>query len=129
MGANIGHQVKQKKGKGILTVAIAANICVLGVFKYTNFFIETANYLGTRFEPFEIVLPLGISFFTFTQITFLVDAYLGIAKEYQLVDYILFVTWFPHLIAGPILHHKQMMPNLQDRRPRRLGAQSQNMLC
>jgi len=61
-------------------------------------------------DTLDIVLPLGISFFTFTQITFLLDAYRGIAKEYKLVDYILFITWFPHLIAGPILHHKQMMP-------------------
>ncbi|MDN5053335.1 MBOAT family O-acyltransferase, partial [Aliarcobacter butzleri] len=57
-----------------------------------------------------IILPLGISFFTFTQIAFLVDAYRREAKEYSLVNYMLFVTYFPHLLAGPILHHKEMMP-------------------
>lgn len=63
----------------------------------------------------HIVLPLGISFFTFTQIAFLVDAYRGEVKEYDLTRYMLFVTYFPHLLAGPILHHKEMMPQFASR--------------
>ena len=65
---------------------------------------------GRISRPLDIVLPLGISFFTFTQIAFLVDAYHGKVTEYRFVHYVLFVTYFPHLIAGPVLHHKEMMP-------------------
>ena len=63
----------------------------------------------------HIILPLGISFFTFTQIAFLVDAYKGKVKEYDLLNYMLFVTYFPHLLAGPILHHSEMMPQFVSR--------------
>ena len=65
---------------------------------------------GSNIPLPHIILPLGISFFTFTQIAFLVDAYRQEAKEYSLINYMLFVTYFPHLLAGPILHHKEMMP-------------------
>ena len=68
------------------------------------------------------MLPLGISFFTFTQIAFLVDAWRGEAGEYDPVHYALFVTYFPHLIAGPILHHKEMMPQFKALLPARLTA-------
>jgi alginate O-acetyltransferase complex protein AlgI len=61
-----------------------------------------------------IALPLGISFFTFTQIAFLVDALPGEAREFRLIHYALFVTYFPHLIAGPVLHHREMMPQFAD---------------
>jgi D-alanyl-lipoteichoic acid acyltransferase DltB (MBOAT superfamily) len=63
----------------------------------------------------HIILPIGISFFTFTQIAFLVDSYKGEVKEYSLLHYILFVTYFPHLLAGPILHHKEMMPQFSNK--------------
>jgi D-alanyl-lipoteichoic acid acyltransferase DltB (MBOAT superfamily) len=87
---------------------------VLGYFKYANFFLDNANALfGTGLSLGEIILPLGISFFTFTQIAFLVDAWQGKAEEYSLTHYALFVTYFPHLIAGPILHHREMMPQFQ----------------
>jgi D-alanyl-lipoteichoic acid acyltransferase DltB (MBOAT superfamily) len=65
---------------------------------------------GSEFTPLHLLLPLGISFFTFTQIAYLVDSYKGETKEYDLLNYGLFVTFFPHLLAGPILHHKEMMP-------------------
>lgn len=97
--------------KWILGLGIAADLCLLGYFKYANFFVENANAalsLGWQIEP--VILPLGISFFTFTQIAFLVDAYRGEVKEANFVHYGLFVTYFPHLIAGPVLHHKEMMP-------------------
>jgi D-alanyl-lipoteichoic acid acyltransferase DltB (MBOAT superfamily) len=97
--------------RGFLVVGLAMNLMLLGFFKYTNFFISNLNEttgLGL-FNP-QIVLPLGISFFTFTQIAYLVDVSRGEAKEYNFLNYVLFVTFFPHLIAGPIIHHKEMMP-------------------
>jgi len=109
-GRLISRSAYSPRTKAYLAVAIASNLLLLGYFKYANFFIETANHFGARVNLMNIVLPLGISFFTFTQVAFLVDAYRGISKEYNFMDYLLFVTWFPHLIAGPVLHHKQMMP-------------------
>jgi len=97
--------------KSIFITGLVGNLVLLGVFKYTDFMIGNLNALaGTRFELLKIVLPLGISFFTITQIAFLVDCYEGLVKERKLLNYSLFVTFFPHLLAGPILHHKEMMP-------------------
>ncbi|MCO7538110.1 MULTISPECIES: MBOAT family O-acyltransferase [Pseudomonas] len=96
--------------KLLLVMSISINIALLGYFKYANFLLDNVNLaLGSDYNLAEIVLPLGISFYTFTQIAFLVDSYRGEAKEYDFVNYALFVTFFPHLIAGPILHHKEMM--------------------
>ena len=98
----------------ILFTGLAANILLLCWFKYMDFFIGTANGLmGTQLPFLKIVLPLGISFFTITQIAFLVDAYEGLVEERNLLNYALFVTFFPHLLAGPILHHKEMMPQFE----------------
>ncbi|MCQ8179889.1 MBOAT family protein [Methylomonas sp. SURF-1] len=95
----------------IFALAVSANLGVLGYYKYANFFLENLNAaLGTGYAHAEIILPLGISFFTFTQIAFLVDAYRGEVREYNFLHYALFVTYFPHLIAGPVLHHREMMP-------------------
>ena len=100
-----------RSAKRLLVFAITVNLAVLGYYKYANFFLDNANaLLGTQVSLGGIILPLGISFFTFTQIAFLVDAYRGKAEEYSLTHYALFVTYFPHLIAGPILHHREMMP-------------------
>lgn len=94
-----------------LIIAIATNLFLLGYFKYANFFAENFSHLtGSVFSASEILLPLGISFFTFTQIAFLVDSYQGKVREPNFIHYTLFVTYFPHLIAGPILHHKEIMP-------------------
>jgi D-alanyl-lipoteichoic acid acyltransferase DltB (MBOAT superfamily) len=98
-----------------LTVAVATDLGVLGYFKYVNFFIDTANgALGMNWPALGVILPLGISFFTFTQIAFLVDTARSEVKEVNFIHYALFVTYFPHLIAGPILHHKEMMPQFAD---------------
>ena len=95
----------------ILLFAIAGDLAALGYYKYVNFFIGVAGDLtGLHFAAVNVILPLGISFFTFTQIAFLVDTAQGKAREFNFINYVLFVTYFPHLIAGPILHHKQMMP-------------------
>lgn len=95
----------------ILTAGVMANLCLLGYYKYVNFFVSNFSaLLNGGWHIDSIILPLGISFFTFTQIAFLVDAYRGEVKESNFIHYGLFVTYFPHLIAGPVLHHKEMMP-------------------
>ena len=107
--AGVRHDAPGKKH--LLIVAIAANLLLLAYYKYANFFVVSVNGIaGTQWSMGEIILPLGISFFTFTQLAFLVDTYQGKVKEYNFLHYILFVTYFPHLIAGPVLHHKEMMP-------------------
>lgn len=99
------------RARALLIFAISANLLLLGYYKYANFFVSTLAYLDVAQAQFaQVILPLGISFFTFTQVAFLVDAYHGRVKEYDPVHYTLFVTYFPHLIAGPVLHHKEMMP-------------------
>lgn len=100
----------------LLVFGVGVNLLLLGYYKYTNFFLDAAGMaLGTDWHPRRILLPLGISFFTFTQIAFLVDAWRGLVREFNLIHYGLFVTYFPHLIAGPVLHHGEMMPQF-DRR-------------
>jgi D-alanyl-lipoteichoic acid acyltransferase DltB (MBOAT superfamily) len=97
--------------KAFLICGIAGNLILLGYFKYVDFFINNANHIfDTNIRLLNIIIPLGISFFTFTQIAYLVDAYNSDVKEYNFVNYSLFVTYFPHLLAGPIIHHKEMMP-------------------
>lgn len=106
-----GHLLIQKKNKITLACGICFNLAFLGYFKYTDFVIQNINtLLNTNIPLQNIVLPLGISFFTFTQTAYLVDVYRGETKEYSKSDYLLFVTIFPHLIAGPILYHKDMIP-------------------
>ncbi len=94
-----------------LLLGVVVNLGLLSYFKYANFFIDNLNAaLGLHWQLAGIVLPIGISFYSFTQIAFLVDAWRGLVHEVRPVHYGLFVTYFPHLIAGPILHHAQMMP-------------------
>ncbi|PRM99031.1 MBOAT family O-acyltransferase [Aliarcobacter cryaerophilus] len=107
----VNHEKIKVNSKTILIFGILFNVGLLGYFKYTDFLLDNFNGIfGSNIPLPHIILPLGISFFTFTQIAFLVDAYKKEAKEYSLVNYMLFVTYFPHLLAGPILHHKEMMP-------------------
>ncbi|CAM2929209.1 MBOAT family O-acyltransferase [Paenibacillus sediminis] len=97
--------------KAILAASITINLLLLGYYKYADFLITNVNRLLPHDIPLlHVLLPLGISFFTFTQIAFLVDSYKGKAAEYSPINYTLFVTFYPHLIAGPILHHAEMMP-------------------
>src|SRR5688572_12461679 len=97
----------------ILGLAVAVNIALLGYFKYAGFVGTNLDALfGSGFQFEHVVLPLGISFYTFTQIAYLVDMYRDPAR-YRPVPYALFVTYFPHLIAGPILHHREMMPQFE----------------
>ena len=103
-------------GKLLLTAAVTANLALLGYFKYAGFLAGiTKSLTGWPTTVPEIILPLAISFFTFLQIAYLVDAYRGETEEYHFTDYLLFVTFFPHLIAGPLIHHREMMPQFRKR--------------
>lgn len=109
----VGKQLEANNGhKGWLAFGIVINVLLLGYFKYTDFFLNTLNDVtGTNFFDLpHIILPLGISFFTFTQTAYLMDAYRGEAKNQSFATYCEFVTIFPHLIAGPIINHKEMIP-------------------
>src|ERR1700761_4018836 len=96
-----------------LTVGVAGDLIVLAIFKYAGFFAANLNAMFATGIAVHILLPVGISFYTFTQIAFLVDAYRGQVARYALPHYALFVSYFPHLIAGPILHHKDMIPQFE----------------
>jgi D-alanyl-lipoteichoic acid acyltransferase DltB (MBOAT superfamily) len=101
--------------KLLLWLGLAFNLGLLGYFKYVDFFISNVNGLTGLSLPLQrIALPLAISFFSLQQITFIVDAYEGLVKETDLVHYALFVTVFPHLIAGPITHHRTMVGQFAD---------------
>lgn len=96
--------------KHLLVLGVIANLALLGYYKYTNFFIDTLNAVaGSSYQISDILLPLGISFFTFQQIAYLVDSYQKKTREYNFLNYALFVTFFPQLIAGPIVHHREML--------------------
>ena len=106
--------IHTNRSKSLLVAGIALNLALIGYFKYAGFFVSGVNDLtGSSHTLYTIILPLGISFFTFQQITFLVDTWTGNAKRYSLLDYCQFVTFFPQLIAGPIVHHHEMMPQFQ----------------
>lgn len=100
--------------KLLLILGISLNLSFLGYFKYVNFFIDTVNNFGLRLELLDgLVLPLGISFYTFEQISYLVGIAKGEIKSYGLPRFLLFVTFFPHLIAGPILNADELNSQLQ----------------
>ncbi|MCI9335989.1 MAG: hypothetical protein HFH93_00370 [Lachnospiraceae bacterium] len=96
-------------------LGIMGNLGAIFYFKYFNFLLENVNaLLQTSFVLHKILMPLGISFFTFQQISYLVDSYRGETKRYGLTDYALFVTFFPQLLAGPIMTHEEMIPQFLD---------------
>ena len=107
---------RSKSGKpsfALLSVWVAVNLLLLGYYKYANFFVDTINYAANiHLNVGHVFLPLAISFFTFTQISYLVDTYHGAPSEYDLLDYCLFVVFFPHLIAGPIVRHHEILPQI-----------------
>lgn len=102
----------------ILTLGLILNIGSLLYYKYTNFFLENVNsLLKTDFALIKLVMPLGISFFTFKQIGYLVDSYKTPEKtEYSLLDFALFIAFFPQLIAGPIAYHDELIPQLHKKK-------------
>lgn len=114
-----GYYIGKIKGDGrklVFTFAVFANLLALGIFKYLGPFIEFSSRYGLLKDLtwLHIILPLGISFFTFTQIGFLVDRLNGLADDLDPIRYTLFVTFFPHLIAGPILHVRDIGPQIVD---------------
>ncbi len=101
----------------LLAVGILGNITLLGIFKYADFVVNNLNwFLDVNLSLLNLLLPLAISFFTFQQIAFLVDCYKGLAHERDLINYTLFVSFFPQLIAGPIVHHKEMLPQFSNKK-------------
>ncbi len=119
MGANylFGRLLTRHQHRPLLVFGVAANLALLGYYKYAGFFVTTMNGAFDTLWPIpEVGLPLAISFFTFQQIAFLVDSYDGTAEEASFVNYSMFITFFPHLIAGPITHHKEMLPQFDDNR-------------
>ena len=109
----------------MLIVGCLLNLGVLGYFKYYDFFVENLNeLLQTDFNLKNILLPLGISFFTFQQLSFVIDRCKGTAEHYELVDYLCFVTFFPQLIAGPIVLHTELVPQFQDKTRRSFDCNS-----
>ena len=118
---NIGKKIYTTSPKNkfnVLLIGIFLNLFLLSYFKYTNFFIDNINYIFSYYKipvinNLNIILPIGISFFTFTQMAYLIDTYYDKSKYYSFKNYLFFVTYFPHLVAGPIIHHKQVMPQIK----------------
>ncbi len=126
-GLLIARRLKGRRRFAVLTIGVTGDLVVLGTFKYAGFLAANLNAVFSTGLTVNILLPVGISFYTFTQIAFLVDAYRGNVAGYRLPHYALFVTYFPHLIAGPILHHRDMIPQFE-----RTAAQRPNphlILC
>lgn len=117
------RRAAQLPARGWLIAGVSANLALLAYYKYANFFIDNLQLLsGHDWHVARVLLPIGISFFSFTQIAFLADAYKKGIKEYSFSHYGLFVTYFPHLIAGPVLHHAQMMPQFAAARTYRVDG-------
>jgi len=114
IGKQLSRYEKKKRccsKKVLLTIGIVFNLGLLGYFKYSDFFITNFNTVfGAEVPLLHLLLPLAISFYTFQQIAYLVDSYRSETKEYDFLNYAIFVTFFPQLIAGPIVHHAEMMP-------------------
>ncbi len=107
----------------LMIVAVAFNLSLLGIFKYYGFFVDSFNTLlrrfglGTRLPVLEIIVPVGISFFTFQAITYIVDTYKGKIKPASLIDFAVYLAFFPHLVAGPIVRAAEFIPQIQRPQP------------
>jgi len=109
----VGQQLLARPSKALLGAGVAVNLASIGFFKYAGFFVNDVARLS--FDLSYVLLPLAISFFTFQQIAYLVDAYRGQVRGEGFVNYALFVTFFPQLIAGPIVHHSEVLPQFARR--------------
>ncbi len=108
---------KKTQAKRYLTFGVLLNIAILAYYKYADFVLYNAtSLLHISYTPIQTTLPLAISFFTFLQIAYIVDCYKDFDKIYSYLDYTLFVTFFPHLIAGPLIHHEEMMPQFENKK-------------
>ena len=107
----LSKQGRRGSARGVLIAGIVFNVAFLGYFKYSNFLVCAVNdVIGTQMVLSRVILPLGISFITFQKIAFLVDVHAGRVESFTLQDYCLFVLFIPQLIAGPIVHYPEMMP-------------------
>ncbi|KPK50217.1 MAG: hypothetical protein AMJ63_15160 [Myxococcales bacterium SG8_38_1] len=107
----VGKKQKRRVSRAVLIGGIAFNVAFLGYFKYANFAATVAHdVFGRDLVLTEIVLPLGISFITFQMLAFLIDVHGGRIESFTLRDFFLFAMFFPQLIAGPIVHYREMMP-------------------
>ncbi|MDR3347645.1 MAG: MBOAT family protein, partial [Helicobacteraceae bacterium] len=123
VGKAIARTPNRRNAKWLMIGGVTFNLALLGYFKYADFLLENFNGIfGASVPLTHIILPLAISFFTFQQIAFLVDSYRSLTKEYRLIQYALFVLFFPQLIAGPIVHHKDIIPQF-DRLKHRIKPQ------
>jgi D-alanyl-lipoteichoic acid acyltransferase DltB (MBOAT superfamily) len=114
--AELADNALSPQSRHLLGLGILFNLALLAYFKYADFFVDNVNLaLGLEIVPLHLVLPLAISFFTFQQIAYLVDCYRLKVDDYKFLNYCIFVTFFPQLIAGPIVHHRQMMPQFDSR--------------
>ncbi len=114
LGTKILELKSQKKSKILLIFGVFINLVVLGYFKYSNFFLENLNYfIDGKINATHIILPLGISFITFQKIAFLFDCHQKKLARPNFYDYSLFVSFFPQLIAGPIVHHSEIIPQFK----------------
>lgn len=114
---------KENLRKLILGAGILGNAASIFYYKYYDFFVENINVIfGTSYQLKHVILPLGISFFTFQQMSYLVDSYRGQTKDYGFIEYALFVVFFPQLIAGPIVLHNEMIPQFRDRAKRTINS-------
>ena len=112
---SLGRFLERRQSNSTLIFGVSFNLLLLGVFKYANFFVDQVNTVfGQYLVRPDLLLPIGISFFTFQQIAYLVDVHRGLAGRSNFISYGLFVSFFPQLIAGPIVHHKEMMPQFAD---------------
>lgn len=119
----LAHTTGNFKKRLVFVLGLLGNIGILFYFKYFNFFLDNCNYfLHTNIQIERIALPLGISFFTFQQISFVADRYKEKAPHYSMLDYACFITYFPQLIAGPIVLHSEFIPQLKNIKNKKLDA-------
>lgn len=110
----LGGVLARRQSVGALTAGIGFNLLVLGYFKYADFFIGNLNdMVGTQYALMHVILPLGMSFFIFQKIAYLVDCHRGLVTDRDPLRFSIFVMFFPQLIAGPIVHHAEIIPQLQ----------------
>lgn len=108
-------RLEKNKSRLLMWLGIFGNVLLIFYFKYYDFFISNINVVfKTSFELKHIVLPLGISFFTFQQISYIVDSYKGETKDYKFIEYAAFVSFFPQLVAGPIVLHNELIPQFRN---------------
>ena len=114
--------LKKKKNRSILAIGVVLDVALLFYFKYTNFTIASINeFWHTDITVLSLVLPVGISFFTFQQIGYLVDTYRGETSENTILDYLLYVTFFPKILMGPITKQSELIPQFHDESKRKVS--------